>query len=143
MRIKRSLGAAAVLATAVTALAVPQAEAGQAAPAPASVQAKSPTVSPSTGHAPIYNDAGLISCQVGSLCTAVWDPARGQWRVDRFEKCGTYYLSYWEGAGTYINNQTGGAVGKFIRADETSKKAPADNKSHPINWSEFWSIKPC
>ncbi|TXR96351.1 hypothetical protein EAO73_33070 [Streptomyces sp. col6] len=140
---KRALGAAAVMASAVAALAVTQAEALPAAPVPVSVKANSPGVSPGTGHAPIYNDEGLISCQKGSLCTSVWDPARKKWRVDRFERCDTYDLSYWEGSGAYINNQTGGVKGVFTRTDGTTLKVAADNKGHAINWSPFAKIKPC
>ncbi|WP_326666121.1 hypothetical protein [Streptomyces sp. NBC_00385] len=143
MRMKRALGTAAVMATAVAALAVTQAEALPPAPAPASVQATSPSVSPSTGYPPIYNTEGLISCQKGSLCTSVWDPVRKKWRVDRFEKCGTYDLNYWGGRGSYINNQTGGVEGRFIWQDGTARVVAADNKPHSVTWDPYWHIKPC
>ncbi|MFE6972419.1 hypothetical protein [Streptomyces sp. NPDC057682] len=143
MRMKRALGAAAVMASAVAALAVTQAEAQQPAPAPSSLQATSPGVSPSTGYDPIYNDEGLISCQKGSLCTSVWDPVRKKWRIDRFETCGTYDLSFWAGWGAFINNQTGGAEGRFIEGNGSARVVSADNKSHPINWDPYWKIKPC
>ncbi|MFD7863412.1 hypothetical protein [Streptomyces sp. NPDC059783] len=143
MRMKRALGAAAVMASAVAALAVTQAEAQQPAPAPSSLQATSPGVSPSTGYAPIYNDEGLISCPSGSLCTSVWDPVRKKWRVDRFERCGTYDLSYWAGRGGFINNQTNGVEGRFIWEDGTARVVSADNKSHGVTWDPYWKIKPC
>ncbi|MFH8729081.1 hypothetical protein [Streptomyces termitum] len=137
MRVKHaSLGTAAVLASLMTGFALPQAHAETSV----SPLATSPGISPSAPY--IYAKGGLLSCPYEALCTSTWDPTANSWKIYVLRDCVDYNLSYWNGKGAYINNQSGGARARFFTLNG-SWTASADNKGTPIDWNPIWKIRPC
>ncbi|MGW0708294.1 hypothetical protein ACWD4G_20445 [Streptomyces sp. NPDC002643] len=123
-------------------LTAPPAPAG--ARADVGVLATSPTVSPSAEQIRYVSSGSDYTCSYGRLCTRVWDPVRGAWKVFDLYVCRTYSLSYWNGTGGYVNNQTTGTKAYFYNSSGTViKTSTAFNSSTSYNWTPVWKIKNC
>ncbi|MET8701190.1 hypothetical protein ACFVUH_32330 [Kitasatospora sp. NPDC058032] len=137
-RPKRSaLGAAGALTALLTAFA-------GTAPAQAAPAAVSPTVSPTapSGHVPANSD---YQCAPGNLCTLVWDPTTGDYKIFYLYTCARYSLSGWSGHGFYADNQTSGTRSSFYDANGRALKSfTADGgANHTQDWTPVRSIRNC
>lgn len=119
-------------------------------PAPASARADAglmattPRISPSAEQVRYVTSNTGYSCSYGRLCTRVWDPTVGKWKIFDLYQCRTYSLSYWNGTGGYVNNQTTGTTAYFYNSSGgTLKRSTALDTSNSYNWSPVWKIKNC
>ncbi|MDF4252153.1 hypothetical protein [Streptomyces sp. WMMB303] len=111
--------------------------------ASAGITATSPKISPSAGYKYVVS-AGSYTCDYGNLCTPVWDPTVGKWKVFFLYYCNTYSLSYWNGEGNYYNNQTTGTKAHFYNSSGgTYQTSTAPDPNRPIDWDPVWKIKNC
>lgn len=108
------------------------------------VMASSPQVSPSAERVRYVTSGSDYTCSYGRLCTRVWDPVVGKWKVFDLYTCRTYSLSYWNGTGGYVNNQTTGTKARFYNSSGgVIKTSTALDKSTSYNWTPVWKIKNC
>lgn len=111
---------------------------------PKSTAANSPGISPAADKVVHVAFDDHVVCTSGNFCTAVWDPTTNDWKVFFLFTCRKYYLSYWQGDGTYMNSQTGGAVAIFYGQNGNElKRIPAGEAHYPYNWDPVWSIRNC
>ncbi|GAA1411347.1 hypothetical protein GCM10009639_62920 [Kitasatospora putterlickiae] len=136
MRLKPSL--LALAGTAV--LALTTLGTGTAAQAAATSPGISPWA-PSRTLAP----GAPASCPSGSLCVAAWDANADAWKVFDLDACNRYYLSYWNGTGWYVDNQTGSVTSTFYgQTGNTVKSFKPDYPTlHGADWDPVWSIRNC
>jgi hypothetical protein len=75
----------------------------------------------------------------------VWDPWLVEYKVFDLYHCQTYYLRYWEGWGSFKNNQTGGAAVKLFgeHGEDLGSYPPSGDAYYQHNWDDVWRIKPC
>ncbi|WP_051722334.1 hypothetical protein [Streptomyces albus] len=112
--------------------------------ADAGAMASSPQVSPSAERIRYVSSGNDYTCSYGRLCTRVWDPVAGKWKVFDLYVCRTYSLSYWNGYGGYVNNQTTGTKAYFYNSSGgVIKTSTALNTSTSYNWTPVWKIKNC
>jgi hypothetical protein len=114
-----------------------------------SLLAASPTISPSNS-APGADfehsyPPDTYACASGTLCTGVWDPNSGQWKVFKLYYCRTYAVSNWLGSGFYWNNQTGTPRSVFYdrNMNEIFSFYPGGGQLHYPNWGPVWYVKNC
>ncbi|MFJ1589865.1 hypothetical protein ACIOD0_06365 [Kitasatospora albolonga] len=142
MRTRSILSTAIAAAALLAAGMVPAASAAPAADGP-SAAAQSPRVSPSANY--FYTSGPGYTCPTGNFCARVWDPTVGKHKVFKLYKCATYALSYWEGAGGYVNRQTGSrATATFYgQSGNVLKNVPIGGGTQSYNWSPVWKIRNC
>lgn len=103
----------------------------------------SPQTSPAASY--VYTPAGgSVTCQPGNLCTAVYDPTKGEYKVFFLSICARYALSYWNGTGVFTDNQTGGVRSYFYNSSGgiiTSFVPVIVNRTY--DWTPVWSIRNC
>jgi hypothetical protein len=124
-------------------MVLPSTPRGAESMSPQFVAATSPTISPpvQTRHA---KPGSIGSCSQGFLCAGVWDPTTSDWRIFDMYACTTYSLSYWQGNGAYIDNQTNNVVSYFYDQNRQVRNSfTPDAKDHPYNWNPIWYIKTC
>ncbi|AYC35912.1 hypothetical protein DWG14_00120 [Streptomyces griseorubiginosus] len=122
-------------------LVLPAAPAGVT---PRSAAANSPTTSPAAGRVVHVASGSTVNCTSGSLCTAVWDPTTGDWKVFFLYNCARYSLSYWNGGGYYVDSQTGGVTSYFYgQSGNVLKRFTPDNTVYSYDWTPVWSIRNC
>lgn len=113
-------------------------------PGPTTLAATSPTISPSvtTRH---VSPGDTYTCSHGNLCTLVWDPTSGSWKIFYLYYCNRYSLAYWQGGGYYWNNQTSGTLARFMGENGTiftfSRAPSSPNMSQ--DWNPIYSIINC
>lgn len=115
--------------------------------APAASSAGLRATAPSANPAPGYTDyapGSIASCSRGVLCTAVWNPVNNKWRQFNLAACNLYRLAYWQGGGSYFDNQTGGVTSYFYgqTGNELHHFTP-DQTQHAYNWDNVYSIRNC
>ncbi|MFF7454356.1 hypothetical protein [Kitasatospora sp. NPDC008115] len=166
---RTALGVAGALTAVLTAFAGAGAAPAQAATAPAAagqvlvappapplqaqlqIQAQaqtqaagSPTVSPAApfDHVPANSD---YRCDPGNLCTLVWDPTTGDYKIFYLYACARYSLSGWFGQGFYADNQSGGVRSYFYGANGAVLKSftPDGGLNHTQDWTPVWAIRNC
>ncbi|MEU8261799.1 hypothetical protein AB0C02_14410 [Micromonospora sp. NPDC048999] len=57
--------------------------------------------------------------------------------------CNLYHLSYWQGAGSYDNEQTGGVRVTFYGQSGNVLKTFTAKGKGTQNWDAVWSIRNC
>ncbi|MCC3655122.1 hypothetical protein LIX60_27365 [Streptomyces sp. S07_1.15] len=120
----------------------PPAPAG--ARADAGVMATSPRISPAAEQIRYVTSNTDYACSYGRLCTRVWDPVVGKWKIFDLYVCRTYSLSYWNGTGGYVNNQTTGTKAYYYNSSGgVIKTSTALDTSNSYNWTPVWKIKNC
>ncbi|WP_433919159.1 hypothetical protein OIE50_26445 [Streptomyces canus] len=111
---------------------------------PAGAVAEPPTAWPKPNKILHVAARESITCESGNLCTATYDPTRGDYVVYYFYYCDTYTLSNWVGTGSYRNSQTGGVTAHFYGKDGgTVTSVGPGGSSNSYNWSPIWSLKNC
>ncbi|MFF7543942.1 hypothetical protein ACFZCU_09925 [Streptomyces canus] len=111
---------------------------------PAGAAAEPPTAWPKPNKILHVAARESITCESGNLCTATYDPTRGDYVVYYFYYCDTYTLSNWVGTGSYRNSQTGGVTARFYGKDGgTVTSVGPGGSSNSYNWSPIWSLKNC
>lgn len=111
--------------------------------------AASPSISPSnSAPGPDFEHSyppDTYECASGTLCTGVWDPNAGQWKIFKLYYCRTYAVSNWLGAGFYWNNQTGTPRSVFYdkNMNEIFSFYPGGGQLHYPNWGPVWYVKNC
>ncbi len=115
-----------------------------------SILVASPTISPSNsapGADYEYADPGeTYSCASGTLCTLVWDPNAGQWKIFKLYYCHTYALAHWEGSAFYWDNQTGNPKSIFYgqAMNKLFEFYPGGGQlEYRPGWHDVWYIKNC
>jgi murein DD-endopeptidase MepM/ murein hydrolase activator NlpD len=107
----------------------------------------SPTISPSDSAPNAdfehVSAGGSYSCPFGTLCTGVWDPSVGKWKVFKLYYCRTYALSNWLGAGFFWNNQTPGTTAFFYGQSGNVLASFLPGGQLNYNWDPVWFIKNC
>ncbi|GAA1385315.1 hypothetical protein GCM10009639_07840 [Kitasatospora putterlickiae] len=125
-------------------LIAPPAPPLQAQAQAAAIAAVSPTISPAApfDHVPADSD---YRCDPGNLCTLVWDPTAGDYKIFFLSGCARYSLSGWFGQGFYADNQTGGVRSYFYGANGAVLKSftPDGGANHTQDWTPVWSIRNC
>lgn len=104
----------------------------------------SPGISPAAERVR-YVSSGTYSCPYGRLCVRVWDPNAGSYKVIDLYRCATYSLSYWNGGGGFINNQTTGTVARFYNQSGgvVFSSTAYDIAPAGWDWGPIWKIKNC
>jgi hypothetical protein len=111
--------------------------------------ATAPTISPSvtTGHVAA---GGSYTCPYKDLCALPWDPTTGSWKIFYLYDCAKYAVSYWDGTGYYLDNQTTSAVSAFYNQSSAVLSPPgyftADGTGRvqqSYNWTPVWYIRNC
>ncbi|MFD8982907.1 hypothetical protein [Streptomyces sp. NPDC059564] len=127
----------------------PAARALTAPAAPASAGRSSVAAAVSPGISPGVNTihvapGGSYSCARGNLCTLVWDPTTGNWKVFYLNACHRYSVFNWEGNGAYWDQQTGNVLSTFYDAagGEVNSFRPGGGQLGQ-NWSPVYSIQNC
>ncbi|MFI8069494.1 hypothetical protein ACIF85_12020 [Streptomyces sp. NPDC086033] len=111
---------------------------------PAGAAAEPPTAWPKPNKILHVAARESITCESGNLCTATYDPTRGDYVVYYFYYCDTYTLSNWIGTGSYRNSQTGGVTAHFYgQGGGTVTSVGPGGSSNSYNWSPIWSLKNC
>lgn len=125
-------------------LVAPPAPAEAQAAADAGVAAVAPTISPGAQFEHVLPN-GTYSCAEGNLCTGVWNPTNGHWKVYKLYTCNRYYLSNWLNTGFYMNNQTGNPTSYFYDQSGNVIKSfkPNYGVQYLQNWNPVWSIRNC
>ena len=117
-------------------------------PEPRAPSGSSPTISPANS-APgadfeLVPPGGTYSCASGTLCTGVWDPSVGEWKVFKLFFCNTYALSHWIGPGFYLDNQTGNPTSTFLdQSGHVLRSFRPGGGQVNVNWDPVWFIKNC
>lgn len=108
-----------------------------------SFAAHTPTVSPAAPFT--YGAPGTsYRCNSGNLCESVWDPVHHAYRDYRMYYCHRYYLSYWSGTGSFVDNQTGGVKSSFYgQRGNVLRSFRAPHANTFLSWSPVWSIRNC
>lgn len=103
----------------------------------------SPSISPSANFQ-FAAPGGTYSCASGNLCTGVWDPNAGEWKIFKLFTCATYALSNWNGSGFYLDNQTGSPLSTFQDQFHNVLFSffPGGGQQN-FNWDPVWFIKNC
>jgi hypothetical protein len=105
--------------------------------------ATSPRISPSASYVHVAPGSSY-TCKYGNLCTQVWDPVYSKWKVFSLYYCNTYSLSYWNGYGAYINNQTTGTKSYFYNSSGgVIRTSTAYGYDTSYDWTPVWKIKNC
>lgn len=109
----------------------------------ASIEAVSPTISPAARRVRYVSNVSS-PCPTGNLCVIVWDPTRPGYKVFDLYYCNRYYLSYWHGAGYFLNSQTGGVRSYFYdqHGKELRSFTPRPGLDYQ-SWDPVWSIRNC
>lgn len=116
--------------------------------APADVQnfgptATSPYTSPAStaGH---VNPGQTYTCEYLNLCELVWDPTTGNWELFKQDPCNRYYVSYWDGGGYFVNNQTSGTVSSFYGSSGNTLWTDTSPTSQTYaDWTPVYSLRNC
>ncbi|MGC4892589.1 hypothetical protein [Micromonospora sp. DT31] len=118
-----------------------------AAPAAAArsarLQAVTPTISPAARQVRHVAAGKPATCAGGNLCTFVWDPTTSSWKIFDLYACNRYTLSYWQGAGFYVNAQTGGPTVSFYNQSGGVVNSFTGTGTGTQNWDPVWSIRNC
>ncbi|MER5355976.1 hypothetical protein ABT093_37360 [Kitasatospora sp. NPDC002551] len=141
-------GTGPVQAAPTTAAPTGQLSAAPAAPSlqerAAALAAGSPTVSPAApfGHVPADSD---YQCAAGTLCTLVWDPTAGDYKIFYLTACARYSLDGWSGQGFYADNRTPGTRSVFYGANGRVLKSftPDGGANHQQDWTPVRAIRTC
>jgi hypothetical protein len=74
----------------------------------------------------------------------VWDPTTGSYKVFKLYTCAKYSLSYWQGLGTYFDNQSSGARTTFYNSSSgVITSFYPDYTNHNYNWDPVSYIRNC
>lgn len=136
--------AAPVVRDGSTLVAVPDMSAAEIAAAGAGIAAASPAISPtvSTIYVP---RGGYFECPYEYLCTSVWDPNHGMFKIFYMWHCYKYTLYNWNGWGTYKNFQTPNAITTFYGQSHNvlTSFGPVQNAQFAYDWTPVWYIRNC
>lgn len=107
-----------------------------------------PTISPPTDFVDI-SPGGSTPCPSGNFCAGV--PIPGGQRVFKLFFCNTYSVSFWNGTGGYLDNQTGNPATRLLdqRRVEIKNNPSTPSPIFPgggqqsINWTPVWFVKNC
>ncbi|MER8235162.1 hypothetical protein [Streptomyces sp. NPDC094049] len=122
-------------------LAMPPAPRGTG-PSSRAVAAVSPTVSPWADYT--HTSSGSpVTCASGNLCTGVWDPVVGKYKVFFLYRCQQYSLSHWNGVGQVVNNQVGAAAFFYGRNGQVLDVVLPEPTPFTYDWTPVWSIRNC
>ncbi|MEU8759707.1 hypothetical protein [Streptomyces sp. NPDC048659] len=111
-------------------------------PSSRTVAAVSPTVSPWADY--VHTSSGSpVTCASGNLCTGVWDPVVGKYKVFFLYRCAQYSLSYWNGVGQVVNNQVGAAAFFYGQNGQVRDVVLPDPRPFTYDWGPVWSIRNC
>ncbi len=112
--------------------------------------ATAPSIFPRTVTQDIPRTGGTFTCPSGNFCTIVANPVTGGVRVFKLFTCTTYSMSFWEGSGFYIDNQTGNPGTVVFDRNMHALNPPGtifpdgpNAPAHGINWSPVWFIRNC
>ncbi|MEU9861053.1 hypothetical protein AB0D99_09260 [Streptomyces sp. NPDC047971] len=106
------------------------------------VAAVSPTVSPWADY--VHTSSGNpVQCASGNLCTGVWDPVVGKYKVFFLYRCHQYSLSYWNGVGQVVNNQVGAAAFFYGQNGQVLDVVLPEPTPFTYDWTPVWSIRNC
>jgi hypothetical protein len=110
---------------------------------PHSLYAVSPTISGNVRTIHV-SQPGYFTCETGNLCTWVWDPTTGDFKVFFLYNCATYHLYNWYGDGGFKDNQYGNPIstfwGQYWNKIRTFTPSPAQLTQ---NWNDVWHITNC
>lgn len=107
--------------------------------------AVAPTISPSVNTSHVPPSTGY-TCPYGDLCTVVWDPTAGSWKVFYLYNCARYTLYNWLGTGNYYDHQTPGTVSHYYGSSgNTLKTFTATSSPTNVNqdWGPVYFIRNC
>jgi hypothetical protein len=110
-----------------------------AAPAPALAGPNDNSAAGVTGVASV--PPGYF-CGAGYFC--LWTGSYWSGRQFQLFRCRTYSLTQWNGVGSWLNNQTGGARALIQDANRRTLINAAPNaSSYAYNFKPAWFITPC
>ncbi|MDX2563015.1 hypothetical protein PV371_25620 [Streptomyces sp. TX20-6-3] len=111
-------------------------------PTTRAVAAVSPTVSPWADY--VHTTSGSpVTCASGNLCTGVWDPVVGKYKVFFLYRCQQYSLSHWNGVGQVVNNQVGAAAFFYGQNGQVLDVVLPEPTPFTYDWTPVWSIRNC
>ncbi|MFE2013618.1 hypothetical protein [Streptomyces sp. NPDC059491] len=111
-------------------------------PSSRAVAAVSPTVSPWADY--VHTSSGSpVTCASGNLCTGVWDPVVGKYKVFFLYRCHQYALSHWNGVGQVVNNQVGAASFFYGQNGQVLDVVLPEPTPFTYDWTPVWSIRNC
>ncbi|MFG3037445.1 hypothetical protein ACGFYZ_11120 [Streptomyces sp. NPDC048330] len=111
-------------------------------PSSRAVAAVSPTVSPWADY--VHTSSGSpVTCASGNLCTGVWDPVVGKYKVFFLYRCHQYALSHWNGVGQVVNNQVGAAAFFYGQNGQVLDVVLPEPTPFTYDWTPVWSIRNC
>ncbi|MBY8874311.1 hypothetical protein K7640_20990 [Micromonospora sp. PLK6-60] len=141
-----SAGASAPVASTPVAAAPVAAAPVSAKAATVLAAAVSPGISPAANNVRYVSNPAATSCGYGVFCAFVLDPTvktANKWKVFDLYYCKRYYLSYWQGNGSYNNQQYGGVWVTFYSQSGKVLKSFNDKGPGTYNWDPVWSIRNC
>ncbi|MFH9740872.1 hypothetical protein ACH4MA_24725 [Streptomyces roseolus] len=122
-------------------MVMPSAPRGEG-PSSRAVAAVSPTVSPWADY--VHTTSGSpVTCASGNLCTGVWDPVVGKYKVFFLYRCHQYSLSHWNGVGQVVNNQVGAAAFFYGQNGQVLDVVLPEPTPFTYDWTPVWSIRNC
>jgi hypothetical protein len=127
---KLRIALAAVCAAAIAAVA-----------APAAAQA-GPNDNNAAGIVGVSSVPAGYFCNDGYVC--LWTGSYWSGRQFQLYRCGTYSLTQWNGVGSWLNNQTGGAHARFLDRNRRVVLDSVPNQYNAVyNFAAVWYVKLC